>query len=106
MASHGTADRPRFRQSRGTAAPARRSAPWVSHAGNTLRGSVVTHVIRKLRCSCLALAGLFPCHSAAADAGTRFVLELRTFGGVATHRLRVTDEATYRPKEAVDFDAI
>lgn len=114
MASTRTLQRRLSRQTRGRAAAACRAVSRLLHSRNTDSGRAFTRVLRKLRRSGPALAGLFLCGSAAADEGqarhahqaSRFVLDLRTFAGVATHRLSVTDDTTYRSKEVVDFDAI
>jgi hypothetical protein len=87
---------------------------FVLHCSNALCGGVFTDVVRKLRCCSPILATLFLCGNAAADEGralhthedSSFVLDLRTFAGIATHRLSATDEATSRSKEVVDFDAL
>jgi len=86
----------------------------VLHTGNTRCGGSVTRAFPGPRCCWLVLAGLLLCTSAAADdgnspnadEGSSFVFELRTFGGVARHRLSNTDESTYRAREVVDFDAV
>ena len=86
----------------------------VLHLGNTRCGGRGTRRLPEPQCSWLVLAGLLLCRSAAADdgsarnadEGSSFVFELRTFGGVARHRLSNTDQSTYRAREVVDFDAV